>query len=163
MLFGGIDWGDQALDFHLRTADGEVLVEGQVTPDVEGLADLFAALEAHRWPAEIGIAIETAHGVWVQALLDRGYRLYPVNPKTVDSFRKALSVAGNKFDKIDRQVLAMFLAAFHQNLRALPACLGRDAKRFRTAADGRALMGTAPVTRAGGKSRVVQFPCATAL
>ena len=25
MLFTGIDWSDQALDFHLRTADGQVL------------------------------------------------------------------------------------------------------------------------------------------
>jgi transposase len=119
MLFGGIDWSDKTLDFHLRTADGEVLTEGQVTPNVEGLAELFTALEAHGVPAEIGIAIETAHGAWVQALLDRGYQIYPVNPKTVESFRKALSVAGNKSDKIDRKVLAMFLATFHQDLRVL--------------------------------------------
>lgn len=119
MLFGGIDWSDQALDFHLRTADGEVLTEGRVPPNVEGLAELFTALEAHGRAEEIGIAIETAHGAWVQPLLDRGYRLYPVNPKTIESFRKALSVAGNKSDRIDRKVLAMFLATFHQDLRVL--------------------------------------------
>jgi transposase len=119
MLFGGIDWSDSVLDFHLRTGDGQVLEEGEVQPSVEGLADLFMALENHGSVENIGIAIETAHGAWVQALLDRGYKLYPVNPKTVERFREALSAAGDKSDKIDRKVLAMFLATFHQDNRPL--------------------------------------------
>jgi transposase len=119
MLYAGIDWSDQALDFHLRNADGQVLTEGQVRPTLEGMAELFAALETHATAQEIGIAIETTHGAWVQALLDRGYLVYPVNPKTADAFRQALSAAGNKSDKIDRKVLAMFLATCHQELRPL--------------------------------------------
>ncbi|HUW18950.1 MAG TPA: IS110 family transposase [Sedimentisphaerales bacterium] len=119
MLFGGIDWSDSVLDFHLRTADGKVLAQGEVQPSVEGLADLFTALETHAQPDEIGIAIETSHGAWVQALLDRGYKVYPVNPKTVERFREALSAAGDKSDKIDRKVLAMFLATFHQDNKPL--------------------------------------------
>ncbi len=43
MLYAGIDWSDQALDFHLRTADGEVLAEGQVSNSPKGLADLYVA------------------------------------------------------------------------------------------------------------------------
>ena len=119
MLFAGIDWSDQALDFQLRTADGTVRSEGQVRPTVEGLAELFTAWEVHGPPGDIGIAIETAHGAWVQPLLDRGYRVFPVNPKSVDRFRQALSAAGNKSDRIDRKVLAMFLVTFHQDLRPL--------------------------------------------
>ena len=119
MLFGGIDWSDRVLDFHLRTRDGKVLAQGEVQPSVEGLAELFTALESHGQPEEIGIAIETSHGAWVQALLDRGYNVYPVNPKTVERFREALSAAGDKSDKIDRKVLAMFLATFHQDNKPL--------------------------------------------
>ena len=70
MLFAGIDWSDKVLDFHLRTADGQVLTEGQVKPSVEGLADLFAALETHATPDQIGIAIETAQGAWVGTQID---------------------------------------------------------------------------------------------
>jgi len=114
MLFGGIDWSDRFLDFHLRTADGQVLTEGRVEPTVDGLAELFATIEAHGRPEEIAIAAETSHGAWVQPLLDRGYVLYPVNPKTVERFREALSAAGHKSDKIDRKILAMFLVTFHQ-------------------------------------------------
>jgi len=119
MLFAGIDWSDKVLDFHLRTADGQVLTEGQVKPSVEGLAVLFATLENHATPDQIGIAIETAQGAWVQALLDRGYQVYPLNPKTVERFRQALSASGVKTDKIDRKVLAMFLVTFHQDNKPL--------------------------------------------
>jgi transposase len=113
MLFAGIDWSERFLDFHLRTADGKVLAEGQVRPDVEGMARLFVELESHAPASEIGVAVETAHGAWVQALLDRGYQVYPLNPKTVERFREALSASGAKTDKIDRKVLAMFLVTFH--------------------------------------------------
>ena len=119
MLFAGIDWSDKVLDFHLRTTDGQVLTEGQVKPSVEGLADLFAAMETHASPDQIGIAIETAQGAWVQALLDRGFKVYPVNPKTVERFRQALSANGVKTDKIDRKVLAMFLVTFHKENKPL--------------------------------------------
>ena len=40
---------------------------------------------------------------------------------------------------------------------ALLACLGRDPERFSSVGEARALMGTAPVTKASGKSRVVVF------
>ncbi len=62
MLFVGIDWSDRSLDFHLRAADGRVLTQGQVKHSVEGLAELFTALESHGLATEIGIAIETSHG-----------------------------------------------------------------------------------------------------
>ena len=119
MLFAGIDWSEKFLDFHLRTAEGKVLTQGRVKPSVEGMADLFAELESHASVSEIGIAIETAHGAWVQALLDRGYQVYPLNPKTVERFREALSANGVKTDKIDRKVLAMFLVTFHKENKPL--------------------------------------------
>jgi len=119
MLFTGIDWSEKFLDFHLRTAEGKVLARGQVHPNVEGMANLFVELEKYGSASEIGVAIETAHGAWVQALLDRGYQVYPVNPKTVNNFRKALSANGVKTDKIDCKVLAMFLVTFHQENKPL--------------------------------------------
>ncbi len=119
MLFAGIDWSEKFLDFHLRTAEGKVLAEGKVKPNVKGMADLFAQLETHAPTSEIGVALETAHGAWVQALLDRGYLVYPLNPKTVERFREALSANGVKTDTIDRKVLAMFLVTFHQDNKPL--------------------------------------------
>jgi transposase len=119
MLFVGIDWSDLQLDYLARTAGGQVLATGRVEPKLAGMGDLFSKLEAHAAPSEIAIAVETSHGAWVQALLDRGYAVYPVNPKCIERFRGALSVAGNKSDRIDCKVLAMMLATLHGQLKPL--------------------------------------------
>jgi transposase len=119
MVFVGIDWSDESLEYHARSAQGRVLAEGGVAPNLADMGELFAALEGHGPPSEISVAIETAHGAWVQALLDRGYPVYPVNPKSAERFREALSAAGNKSDRIDGQSLAIMLAALHQDLRPL--------------------------------------------
>lgn len=73
MLFVGIDWSDAALDFELRTAEGQVLDDGQVKPTPEGLAELFEKLDKHAPASEIAIGIESTRAVWIQTLLDRGY------------------------------------------------------------------------------------------
>jgi hypothetical protein len=119
MLFVGIDWSDRSLDFHARRAEGQELGSGRVKPNVAGLAELYEKLEKHDAASEIAIAVETAQGAWVQALLDRGYAVYPVNPKSADSFREALSAAGNKSDRIDAKVLAMMLIALRDYIRPL--------------------------------------------
>jgi transposase len=119
MLFVGIDWSDQCLEFHARSRAGLVLAQGGVEPNLNGLGELFAALEKHAPPDQVAVAIETAQGAWVQALLDRGYVVYPVNPKSAERFREALSAAGNKSDRIDGKALALTLAALHQNLKPL--------------------------------------------
>ncbi len=119
MLFVGIDWSDQSLEFHGRSAAGGALAVGRVEPNLAGMGELFAALEKHAPPGEIAVAIETVHGAWVQALLDRGYAVYPVNPKNAERFREALSAAGNKSERIDCKALALMLAALHQDLKPL--------------------------------------------
>lgn len=119
MLYGGIDWGDQTLDYQLLSEGGKVLADGRVTADVEGLAELFCVLEPHGRPEQISLAIETKHGAWMQSLLDRGYHIYPVNPKSVDNFREACSANGDKSDRIDRGVLARYMLVFRDTLRAL--------------------------------------------
>ena len=40
-------------------------------------------------PGEIHVAIETPHGPIVEALLERGFNVYCINPKQLDRFRDA--------------------------------------------------------------------------
>src|SRR5213082_2702634 len=47
--------------------------------------------------------IETTHGLLIAALLEAGFPVYPVNPKTVDRRRSA---SGAKTDQIDAYLLA---------------------------------------------------------
>jgi len=51
-------------------------------------------------------AIETPHGPIVEALLERGFNVYSINPKQLDRFRDRFSVAGAKDDSLDADVLA---------------------------------------------------------
>lgn len=119
MYYCGIDWSDKTLEYHLRNAKSKVLCKGVVAASVGGLAELYSVLERHACPEEIGVAIETCHGAWIQAMLDRGYIIYPVNPKTVERFRQACSANGVKTDKIDSKVLSMFLLTFHKENKPL--------------------------------------------
>lgn len=119
MLFAGIDWSDESLEFELRTGDGDVLEEGKVSTKPKGLIELFNRLDRHAPADQIGIAIEATRAVWIQSLLDHGFTVYPLHPASVDSFRKARSAAGSKSDKIDRRTIAMYLATFCAELRPL--------------------------------------------
>jgi len=119
MLFAGIDWSNHALDYELRTAEGQVLASGQVQNSAAGLSELFVKLEAHAAPGDIGIAFEATNVAWVLALSDRGYLLYSVNPAMVVNFRKTLAIAGDKSDRIDRSLLARMLVVLHTQLKPL--------------------------------------------
>jgi len=52
------------------------------------------------------VAIETPHGPIVEALLERGFNVYSINPKQLDRFRDRFTVAGAKDDSLDAYVLA---------------------------------------------------------
>ena len=117
MWFVGIDWSHQKLDYELRDAAGRVLSSGDVRSTAEGLAELFSVLDRHAAPEQVAIAFEAVNLAWVQALSDRGYTLYPLNPKMVKAFRETLSAAGDKSDSIDRSVLARLLATLHSQLK----------------------------------------------
>jgi len=119
MYFCGIDWSEKKLDYHLQNAARKELAKGSVQASVAGLADLYEVLERHGSAEEIGVAIETCHGAWIQAMLDRGYKIYPVNPKAAERFREALGANGVKTDTIDSKVLSMFLLTFHKEMKVL--------------------------------------------
>jgi hypothetical protein len=73
----------------------------------DGLAQLATflhqTLAAASVPQELACLIETTHGLLITALLDAGFAVYPVNPKTVDRRRKP---SGAKTDAIDAFRLA---------------------------------------------------------
>ena len=54
-----------------------------------------------RQPATVAVAIETPHGVLVDALLEHGFAVFAINPKQLDRFRDRFTVAGAKDDRRD--------------------------------------------------------------
>lgn len=116
-VYVGIDWASTEHQVCLLDAAGRVVDERRIAHSGAGLAELCDWLVARtgRPAARIAVAIETCHGPVVEALLERGFRLFALNPKQLDRFRDRFSVAGAKDDRRDARVLAT-------SLRTDPAC-----------------------------------------
>lgn len=121
--FAGIDWASQTHQVCLLDAGGKIIGERAFAHGGAGLAELCAwllsltAAEA----AAIAVAIEVPHGPIVEALIERGFQVYAVNPKQLDRFRDRFTVAGAKDDRRDAQVLADSLRTDRHCFRRLAA------------------------------------------
>jgi transposase len=69
--------------------------------------------------ADVHVAIETPHGPVVETLLERGFKVYSINPKQLDRFRDRFTVAGAKDDRRDADVLGASLRTDPRAFRAL--------------------------------------------
>lgn len=84
-----------------------------------GLSQLDAYLERVAAPdgkEQVACIIETTHGLLIAHLLEQGWPVYPVNPRTVDRHR---APSGAKTDTIDAYLLAKTGRADFQDLRRL--------------------------------------------
>src|SRR6266542_3046673 len=106
MWYAGIDWADDHHDVVVIDEAGAMVASFRVAHTAAGLADLTTALAQIAGEAakdQLACIVETNHGLLIAALLDAGFPVYPVNPKTVDRRRSA---AGVKTDQIDAYLLA---------------------------------------------------------
>jgi transposase len=87
----------------------------------EGLAQMadWLVRESGAEPQNIHVAIETPHGPVVETLLERGFKVYSINPKQLDRFRDRFTVAGAKDDRRDADVLASSVRTDKRAFRAL--------------------------------------------
>jgi transposase len=117
MLGVGIDWAE---DFHLvalgRPGDGVVeITRIDHTPAaVAALTARISALEPD--PAEVRVVIETRHGLLVEALVDAGYTVLPVNP---DLIARRRGPARKKDDAEDARIACLLALDRFTELRAL--------------------------------------------
>jgi transposase len=103
----GIDWADDHHDVSLLHEDGTVLEAFRFDHSPEGLDELHIAVVRHQTrPDQVMIAIETRHGLLVDELVRRGYRVYPINPKVSDRYRDRFAPSGHKDDGLDARSLA---------------------------------------------------------
>jgi transposase len=106
LLSLGIDWADQKHDA-LALDEGErTLAAIHVSHTAEGLRELDSWLRQLQGTADqeqVACISETNHGLLIAFLLEHGWPVYPVNPRTVDRKRSA---SGAKTDAIDAYLLA---------------------------------------------------------
>src|SRR5215468_4382423 len=100
--FAGVDWASQEHVVSLHDDTGTKVGQRKFAHGGAGLSDMIAwLLKAIGGTAgEIHVAIETPHGPIVEALLERGFNVYSINPKQLDRFRDRFTVAGVKDDSL---------------------------------------------------------------
>jgi transposase len=118
MFYVGIDWADQHHDALVLDETGRQLGSIRVDHTPEGLANLNPFLEQLTGPdkEQVACIVETNRGLLIAFLLEAGWPVYPVNPRTVDRRRSA---SGAKTDTIDAYLLAKTGRADFADLRRL--------------------------------------------
>ena len=121
--FVGVDWGREAHQVCVLDAAGAIVGERAFMHGGAGLADLchWILTLTGSAPEAIAVAIEVPHGPVVETLLERGFRVYAVNPKQLDRFRDRFTVAGAKDDRRDAHVLGDSLRTDRPCFRSLAA------------------------------------------
>jgi transposase len=119
--FAGIDWASSKHDVSVSDNNGKIIGRRTVEHSGLGLAEMADWLveKTGALPADIHVAIETPHGAVVETLLERGFKVYAINPKQLDRFRDRFTVAGAKDDRRDADVLSISLRTDARAFRAL--------------------------------------------
>jgi transposase len=119
--FAGIDWASQKHDVALHDVGGKIVSKATFEHSGNGMASLADWLVATSGalPHAIAVAIERPDGPVVEMLLERGFKVYSINPKQLDRFRDRFSPAGAKDDSRDTDVLASALRTDPQAFRKL--------------------------------------------
>src|SRR6266849_6275603 len=106
MWYAGIDWADTHHDALVIDEQGHQVGSLRIAHTPAGMNQLNTFLERIIGAAakeEMACIIETTHGLLIASLLEAGWPVYPVNPRTVDRKRAA---SGAKTDLIDAYLLA---------------------------------------------------------
>jgi Transposase/Transposase IS116/IS110/IS902 family len=111
MWFAGIDWADAHHDVAVVDEAGRQHGALRVAHSAAGLEDLLTFLrryaaagsDATLDPEQVACIVETTHGLLITALLEAGFPVYPVNPKTLEHWHRP---SGAKTDQIDAYLLA---------------------------------------------------------
>lgn len=117
MLGIGIDWAENFHDIALGTFEKGVIEQFRIDHGPAGVASLIErALRIEPDPAEVRVVLETRHGLLVEALVDAGFTVVPVNPDLVARRR---GPARKKDDAEDARICCLLALDRHAALKTL--------------------------------------------
>lgn len=107
-FFVGIDWATEEHEVKVISDAREELASFRVANGAAGLCELARRLtEINGGQIDaMAVAIEMPRGPVVETLVERGFHVFPINPKQLDRFRDRHAVSGSKDDRLDAFVLA---------------------------------------------------------
>ena len=119
--FVGVDWASKTHHVRVFDAKGRSVGERGFPHGGEGLAEMMTWILGltKTGPEAVHVAIEVPHGPVVESLIERGFRVYAINPKQLDRFRDRFSPAGAKDDSRDAEALGDALRTDPHCFRAL--------------------------------------------
>lgn len=110
MYYVGIDWADEEHYVYITDNSGEKLDSFKIEHSEKGMSKLQDRVyKFSRKLDNVLFSIETDKGLVVSTLMDWGYTVYPINPKSVDRYRDRYKASGVKSDEFDACVLANIL------------------------------------------------------
>jgi transposase len=113
----GLDWAESFHDVALGRPGEGVVEQFRIEHGPAGIGRLVArCLELEPDPAEVRVVLETRHGPLVEALVDAGFTVLPVNPDLVARRR---GPAKKKDDAADARICCLLALDQYAELRAL--------------------------------------------
>jgi len=118
----GIDWAETHNDIALADDTGHIVARARTGTGADGFNTLLRLIAENGGnPKDTPIAIETDKNLFVVALAEAGFTVYPINPRAVARYRERHGQAGGKSDPGDATVLANIMRTDPDTHRALPA------------------------------------------
>jgi transposase len=128
-IYVGIDWADDHHDVHVTDDSAKTLTSFRIAHSYEGVGKLKNRLVKFTNNSEdVLVAIESHHGLLIYALLEAGYRVYPINPKAMNRYRDRYRMSSSKSDPHDAMVLANILRTDLHLYKSLPKEMVADAR-----------------------------------
>src|SRR3972149_4838821 len=109
MLHCGIDWAWEELTLVIVDDNGIHLKEFKIKNSLDAFFYALSTIRQLCGEQEIIFGIETSNHRIVEFLLSYGYKLYLINPISMDKFRKRYKTSGVKSDCLDAFVIANVL------------------------------------------------------
>ena len=111
MIFVGDDWAECHHDVHLMDETEARLASRRLSEGLAGISEFHELVARH--------ADETDRGLWIEALLVAGYRVYAINPLAAARYRDRHHVSGAKSDAGDAKLLADLVRTDRHNHRRI--------------------------------------------
>ncbi len=113
----GVDWAESFHDVALGRPGQGVIAQFRIDHGPAGVQGLIRrCLELEPDPAEVRVVLETRHGLLVEALVDAGFTVLPVNPDLVARRR---GPAKKKDDAEDARICCLLALDAYLELRKL--------------------------------------------
>jgi len=120
MFYVGIDWACDHHNIFIADESGTRIDSFYIPHSTKGMSLLRDKLRDLITPKDqILIAIETPKNLLVEFLLNEGYTIYPINPKSVDRYRDRYRLSGARDDSFDAMVLANIIRTDRNQFRAI--------------------------------------------